>query len=115
MVIDERDIYDVLYCRETLNAPGCEAIHITEIDTSIECDTFIPAIDLSCFRRWYSSKPLVENGIRFSFKTYVRVGTAATLSPLTSEVKSCGDLNSNDFDVKNSTFLPRMILERHDD
>ncbi|RVW22922.1 Bifunctional dihydrofolate reductase-thymidylate synthase [Vitis vinifera] len=31
--------------REALNAPGCDAIHITEIETSFECDTFIPAID----------------------------------------------------------------------
>ncbi|XVF73789.1 hypothetical protein PTKIN_Ptkin13bG0010300 [Pterospermum kingtungense] len=67
--------------RETLNAPGCEAIHITEIETSIECDTFIPAIDMSCFRLWYSSKPLVENSIRFRFATYVRVRTSATGSP----------------------------------
>ncbi|KAJ4824559.1 hypothetical protein Tsubulata_033790 [Turnera subulata] len=59
--------------REALNAPGCEAIHITEIETSIECDTFIPAINLSLFRPWYSSPPLVENNIRYSFTTYVRV------------------------------------------
>ncbi|XWS24401.1 hypothetical protein CRYUN_Cryun28dG0098800 [Craigia yunnanensis] len=100
--------------RETLNAPGCEAIHITEIETSIECDTFIPAIDLSCFRLWYSSKPLIENNIRFSFATYVRVRTASTSSS-NSEVKSNGSSNSNNFEVKNFTFLQKMILERYDD
>ncbi|XP_028061191.1 diaminopimelate decarboxylase 2, chloroplastic-like [Camellia sinensis] len=35
--------------REALNAPGCDAIHITEIETNIECDTFIPAVDMSVF------------------------------------------------------------------
>lgn len=87
--------------RETLNAPGCEAIHITEIETSIECDTFIPAIDSSCFRLWYSSLPLVENNIQFRFATYVRA---------TAQVP-----NSDNFEVENFTFLPKMILERHND
>ncbi|KAG8632394.1 hypothetical protein MANES_18G020100v8 [Manihot esculenta] len=59
--------------RETINAPGCDAIHITEIETSIKCDTFIPAVDSSLFQLWYSSLPLVENNIRYSFVTYVRV------------------------------------------
>ncbi|THG18143.1 hypothetical protein TEA_005761 [Camellia sinensis var. sinensis] len=56
--------------REALNAPGCDAIHITEIETNIECDTFIPAVDMSVFLPWYSSFPLVENNIRYSFTTY---------------------------------------------
>ncbi|CAK7346329.1 unnamed protein product [Dovyalis caffra] len=59
--------------RETLNAPGCDAIHITEIETIVECDVFIPSIDFSLFQLWYSSQPLVENGIRYSFVTYVHV------------------------------------------
>ncbi|XP_044510897.1 bifunctional dihydrofolate reductase-thymidylate synthase-like isoform X2 [Mangifera indica] len=63
--------------REALNAPGCDAIHITEIENSIECDTFIPAIDLSEFQPRYSSQPFVENNIRFSFVTYVRVRNLA--------------------------------------
>ncbi|KAE8716882.1 Bifunctional dihydrofolate reductase-thymidylate synthase [Hibiscus syriacus] len=33
--------------RESLNAAGCDAIHITEIETNIDCDTFMPAIDFS--------------------------------------------------------------------
>ncbi|PON54914.1 Dihydrofolate reductase [Parasponia andersonii] len=59
--------------REALNAPECDAIHITEIETSIDCDTFIPPIDVTSFKPWYSSQPLVENNIRFRFATYVRV------------------------------------------
>ncbi|GKA06023.1 putative TrmH family tRNA/rRNA methyltransferase [Tanacetum coccineum] len=30
-------------------------IHITESETDIDCDTFIPAIDVSQFQPWYSS------------------------------------------------------------
>lgn len=63
--------------REALNAPECHAIHITKIETSIECDTFIPPIDLSLFQLWYSSQPLMENNIQFSFVTYVRVGNTS--------------------------------------
>ncbi|KAJ6402829.1 hypothetical protein OIU84_014857 [Salix udensis] len=59
--------------RESLNAPGCDAIHITEIETDFDCDTFIPAIDTSVFQPWYSSFPKVEKDIRHCFTTYVRV------------------------------------------
>ncbi|PKI59503.1 hypothetical protein CRG98_020134 [Punica granatum] len=58
--------------REALNAPQCDTIHITEIDASIECDTFIPMVDTSVFQPWYSSFPVVENNTRFAFTTYVR-------------------------------------------
>ncbi|CAL0333478.1 unnamed protein product [Lupinus luteus] len=63
----------IFVAQKTLNAPGCEAAHITEIEASIECDTFMPQIDTSIFQLWYSSFPLVENNIRYSFNTYVRV------------------------------------------
>ncbi|KAK9023177.1 hypothetical protein V6N11_003404 [Hibiscus sabdariffa] len=101
--------------RETLNAPGCEAIHITEIETRFECDTFIPSIDLSCFQPWYSSKPLVENDVQFSFATYVRMRSGATGYPLSTKAKSTGSPNCSNVDRKDFTFLPRMILERRDE
>ncbi|KAL5847691.1 hypothetical protein ACOSQ3_011215 [Xanthoceras sorbifolium] len=88
--------------REVLNAPGCDAIHITEIETSMECDTFIPAIDLSLFQRWYSSQPLMENGIRFSFVTYVRVRNFAIGTTAASGELECnGSSNYN-----NSRIVP---------
>ncbi|MCD7456750.1 hypothetical protein HAX54_032988 [Datura stramonium] len=40
--------------RDSLNARGCDAIHITEIETDIECDTFAPAIDT-----WMTGQALV--------------------------------------------------------
>ncbi|OAY80338.1 putative bifunctional dihydrofolate reductase-thymidylate synthase [Ananas comosus] len=64
--------------RDALNAPGCEAIHLTNIETNIECDTFIPPVDLSVFHPWYSSFPLVENNTKYSFVTFVRVRNSAT-------------------------------------
>ena len=83
--------------RETLNGPQCDAIHITEIQTSFDCDTFIPAIDLSLFRPLFSSQTMVENNVRFRFSTYVRVG-------------------SDKFGAEESfDFLPKAILERHDE
>ncbi|KAL6966487.1 hypothetical protein U1Q18_032267 [Sarracenia purpurea var. burkii] len=62
--------------REAINALGCNAIHLTEIEASIECETFIPSVDTSLFQPWYSSLSLMGNSIRYSFTTYVRVMNA---------------------------------------
>lgn len=102
--------------REALNGPECAAIHITEIETCIECDTFIPTIDFSIFQPWYSSIPLVENNIRYSFVSYVRVRSSTVESHASrSEVKSTCGLDSNKFEVERFTFLPKMIFEKHDE
>uniref|UniRef100_A0A7C9EP03 dihydrofolate reductase n=1 Tax=Opuntia streptacantha TaxID=393608 RepID=A0A7C9EP03_OPUST len=97
--------------RAALNAPACEAIHMTEIETSIECDTFIPAVDAFLFQPWYSSFPFVENNVRFSFVTYVRVRSTT--------VNSCQNngngLSCGKFEVPDFSFLPRMILEKHEE
>ncbi|XVE49016.1 hypothetical protein DITRI_Ditri01bG0048000 [Diplodiscus trichospermus] len=102
--------------RESLNAPGCEAIHITEIETSIECDTFIPAIDSSVFHPWYSSFPVVENNIRYGFTTYVRV-RASAVEHLSQNCDQVPDNrpDTGKFEVKKFSFLPRMIFEKHEE
>lgn len=66
--------------KEALNGPGCEAIHLTDIETNFDCDTFIPRIDLSMFDKWCSTGPIVENNVRFSFMTYVRAKVSAEQS-----------------------------------
>ncbi|CAK9857715.1 unnamed protein product [Sphagnum jensenii] len=65
---------------EAMNSPLCDAIHVTEIDSSFQCDTFMPAVDTNLFRVWSASFPAVENGIRFSFVTYVRNESISTPS-----------------------------------
>ncbi|KAL5554667.1 hypothetical protein UlMin_042068 [Ulmus minor] len=82
--------------REALNATGCDAIHTTKIETSIECDTFIPTIDSSIFQPWYSSFLMVEKNIRYSFSTNV--------GP-----------DSDKFEVKKFSFLPKAIFEKHEE
>ncbi|KAK4836171.1 hypothetical protein QYF36_019452 [Acer negundo] len=102
--------------REALNAPECDAIHITEIDKSIDCDTFIPAVDLSMFHPWYSSFPIVENNIRYCFTTYVRVRSNAVESPSqNNDLVFDSKTDSVKFEVKKFSFLPKMILERHEE
>ncbi|XP_031269115.1 putative bifunctional dihydrofolate reductase-thymidylate synthase [Pistacia vera] len=101
--------------REGLNAPGCDAIHITEIENSIECDTFIPAIDLSLFQPWYSSQPFVENSIRFSFVTYVRVRNLANGDLIARNKMEWSSSDFNKFWVKKFTFLPKLIFKRHEE
>jgi dihydrofolate reductase / thymidylate synthase len=102
--------------REALNAPECEAIHLTEIHPSIECDTFMPSIDTTIFRPWYSSFPKVENNIRYSFTTHVRVRSSAAESP-SQNTDSLFDSNlaSKKFEVQNFSFIPKMIFERHEE
>ncbi|XP_042482702.1 putative bifunctional dihydrofolate reductase-thymidylate synthase isoform X2 [Macadamia integrifolia] len=96
--------------KESLNAPGCEAIHITEIETSFECDTFIPPIDFSVFQPWYSTFPLVESNIRFSFVTYVRVRASTSVN---NGVMFDGCSDNTKFEIEKFSFLPKMIFERH--
>ncbi|XP_010066132.2 bifunctional dihydrofolate reductase-thymidylate synthase [Eucalyptus grandis] len=102
--------------REALNGPACDAIHITEIETPFECDTFMPTVDTSVFHPWYSSFPVVENNIRYSFTTYVRVRCSAVESlPETNGLILNGKRDSVKLEVKNFTFLPKMIFERHEE
>ncbi|PIA56093.1 hypothetical protein AQUCO_00700444v1 [Aquilegia coerulea] len=56
--------------RDALNAPECDAIHMTEIEASIECDTFMPPIDLNQFHPWSSSFPLMRFNLRRSFPLF---------------------------------------------
>ncbi|KAJ6811181.1 putative bifunctional dihydrofolate reductase-thymidylate synthase [Iris pallida] len=93
--------------RESLNAPGCVAIHYTDIETDIECDTFIPPVDLAAFRPWYSSRPAVENGVRYSFVSYVRVQS--------SEGEDSSVENGEKVKVEQFSFLPKMIYDRHEE
>ncbi|KAL3839659.1 hypothetical protein ACJIZ3_024250 [Penstemon smallii] len=96
--------------REALNAPECDAIHLTEIKTSIPCDTFIPPIDMSLYQPWYSSSPVVENNVQYSFVTYVRLRTS-------SHEMSCNGSTSHSkrFKLSDFTFLPNIIIEKHEE
>ncbi|KAK4416696.1 putative bifunctional dihydrofolate reductase-thymidylate synthase [Sesamum alatum] len=69
----EREIIDGYGCREALNAVECDAIHITEIKTSVDCDTFIPPIDmfkLSDFT--YLPKIIIEKHEEFQYLSLVQ-------------------------------------------
>ncbi|OMO75612.1 Thymidylate synthase [Corchorus olitorius] len=102
--------------RESLNAPGCDAIHITEIETRIECDTFMPAIDSSVFQPWYSSFPVVENNIRYCFTTYVRVRNSAVENLSQNNDKILDSIPATSkFEIQKFSFLPKMIFEKHEE
>lgn len=87
-------------CRQYMNAPSCDAIHLTEVDISVPCDTFAPRVDTCLYRPWYSSLPVVENGIRYSFNTYVRRKDLISGSGVEAEQYS---------------FLPKIVFERHEE
>ncbi|KAJ0639480.1 putative dihydrofolate reductase, Thymidylate synthase [Helianthus annuus] len=83
-----------------MNGPGCEAIHMTEIDVNIDCDTFIPRVDLSLFHPWCSSLRVTENDISYRFVSYVHV---------------CSSLDSNKLKLENFAFLPKIIFDKHEE
>lgn len=83
--------------REVMNGPGCEAIHMTEIDENVDCDTFIPPVDTKVFRPWYLSSPVTENGVRYRFVSYVRCNSNPDFNKLKGE----------DFG-----FLPKLIFDK---
>ncbi|CAK9176394.1 unnamed protein product [Ilex paraguariensis] len=89
---------------------------MTEIETSIDCDTFIPPVDDSVFQPWYSSPPIVENNIQFCFVTFVRVRNSAIESDISSSGVNC-DINKDSDKVKvdSFTFLPKIIFKKHDE
>lgn len=93
--------------KEALNGPGCEAIHLTDIEANIECDTFIPPIDLSLFTPLFSSSHMVENNIWFSFVTYVRMSNSAEVS--SSLRTDARDMKRETAEVKLSNFSKRHV------
>ncbi|VVB10358.1 unnamed protein product [Arabis nemorensis] len=98
--------------RESMNGPSCEAIHLTEIDTNVDCDTFIPTVDTSAYQPWCSSFPIFENGLRFSFTTYVRVNNSSA----GKSSDECDASQALQVDWKKfSSFLPKTIFERHEE
>ncbi|KAG6406438.1 hypothetical protein SASPL_134040 [Salvia splendens] len=104
--------------RETLNAEDCDAIHITEIKSHFECDTFIPPIDTSVYQPWYSSFPIEENGINYCFVTYVRLKTSNRKPAECGHDMNCnGNSSSHSIKPKLSDFslLPKIIFEKHEE
>lgn len=94
--------------KEAVELPGCDAIHMTEIEYSCECDTFFPAFDKQVFRLWYSSLPVVESNIRYSFTTYVREGAQGHENGRKDSVLAEQPGNA-------VTQIPKSIRERHEE
>ncbi|XP_076947561.1 bifunctional dihydrofolate reductase-thymidylate synthase-like [Bidens hawaiensis] len=86
--------------REAMNGPGCEAIHMTEVDANLDCDTFIPRVDTSVYCPWCSSLPVIENDMSYRFVSYVRV---------------CDSLDLNKLKVEDFAFLPKMIFDKRNE
>lgn len=76
----------------------------------------MPAIDKSMFQPWYSSFPVVENSLRYSFTSYVRV-RSSTESPIDQNngLDSHKKPDFSNFEAKKFSFLPKEIFERHEE
>ena len=99
-----------------MNGPACEAIHLTDIQSSIECDTFIPPVDFSVFQPWYSSFPVIESNIRHSFVSFVRVRKSVAETHESNGKESTEvDTKNDKFETENFSFLPKMVYDRHEE
>eukprot|EP00897_Mesotaenium_endlicherianum_P004393 jgi/Mesen1/3982/ME000210S03232 len=94
--------------REALVSPLCEAIHLTEIEGDITCDTFIPPIDKTIFKVWADSAPIVENGLRYSIVNYLRVDKDKA-GPAMPAVLANGQNHQRDGESKGPEEKPAMV------
>ncbi|GAB2225739.1 hypothetical protein Droror1_Dr00006543 [Drosera rotundifolia] len=63
---------------------------------------------------WHASLPMVENGLRFAFVTYVRV-RRKMVGHDGQENGSVLDCKSNKFQTQDFSFLPRMVADSHEE
>lgn len=92
--------------KEAMKLPECDAIHITKVDYSCECDTFFPRLDEESFGLWYSSMSVIENNIKFKFATYVRTN---------GQWYEDGRKYISSFSGNAATRLPGIVREKHEE
>jgi hypothetical protein len=98
------------FCRGSLNGPACEAIHLYDIQSNIDYDTFIPPVKFLVFQTWCSSLPVVESNIRHSLVTFVRLRKSVLdLMTRMARNQTEHDTKSNKFEIENFSFLPKMM------
>ena len=56
--------------KEAIADPQCAVIHMTRIESDMECDTFFPEIDPQRFALWSAAAPQSDKGIRYHFLCY---------------------------------------------
>lgn len=99
--------------REAWNSPLCEAIHLTEVQASIPCDTFIPEVDTSIFKLWRASEPVREGDVVYSFLTYVRSHQQLPQNGNTSTTSLVGNGHVCIGDFSNR--LPKSVYSSHEE
>lgn len=62
--------------KECMESPQLSAIHLTQVESEAECDTFMPPVDEQRFKLWSASAPQRDtpDGTRYSFLCYTRAG-----------------------------------------
>lgn len=74
--------------RESMDSPSLAAIHLTLVESDVECDTFFPAVNENTFKLWAATSPKRDSpaGPRYSFLLYTRanVKTQEGSDPITT-------------------------------
>lgn len=74
---------------DCMQSPALSAIHLTLVESEVECDTFMPAVDESRFRLWTATSPQRDRpeGARYSFLCYTRAAEEAPAGVMPAGVK----------------------------
>lgn len=94
--------------REALNAPGCDAIHIAEIETPVEFDAFLPMVDTPVFQHGTRPFPSLKT-TSSKYLSLCRMFCSGFL-PHKHYTIFNGKTDSFKFEVKNFPFLLKMIF-----
>ena len=56
--------------KEAIALPECAVIHMTAVESDMECDTFFPEIDPQRFALWSAAAPQSDNDVKYHFLCY---------------------------------------------
>jgi len=63
---------------QAIKLPDCDKIYLTHVKGSFQCDTYFPPIDEAIFQLDSETEIYEENGFKYSFKVYRRIGENCT-------------------------------------
>lgn len=86
--------------KEAMVSDRLSAIHLTRVESDVDCDTFFPPVDSAKFQLWVSSSPRRDtpDGARYSFMCYTRIGN-----------------DGDGISEEAVATLPKLVREKHEE
>lgn len=89
--------------KESMDSPSLVAIHLTLVESDVECDTFFPVVNEDKFKLWAATSPKRDSpdGPRYSFLLYTRADDKT--------------VQASDFQTNVQKILPPATLPQHEE